>query len=192
MVLGDKLGSAKLSDDDIQYLKGLFEHEYAGLLSYARCVLEDESHVEDLVQDVFLIATLKIKDVKESYSPKHWLYRTMKNLINNRRRELQRFRNAIGKMKSSITDVGDCGPAGFDSEILFFMSCQQYIKSTDWTLLCDYYLNGYNYHELSIRNGISESACKMRILRVKKILAKQLQKSGLYKARCEMNKEGGD
>lgn len=89
------------------------------------------------------------------YSPKHWLYRTMKNLINNRRREVQRFRNAIGKMQSSVLDVGNREQAGFDSEILFFMSCQQHIKSTDWTLLCDYYLNGYNYHELSIRNGIS-------------------------------------
>lgn len=182
-MLGDKLGNGRLSEDDIQYLKGLFEREYSGLLSYARYVLEDESHIEDLVQDVFLVATLKIKDVKESYSPKHWLYRTMKNLSNNRRRDVQRFRNAIGKMQSSVLNVGNREQAGFDSEILFFMSCQQHIKSTDWTLLCDYYLHGYNYHELSIRNGISESACKMRILRVKKILAKQLQTSGLYKAR---------
>lgn len=182
-MLGDKLRSEKLSENDIQYLKGLFEREYAGLLSYARCVLEDESQIEDLAQDVFLVAALKIKDVRESYSPKYWLYRTMKNLINNRRRETQRFRNAISKMKASIIDTSNSGQIEFDSEMLFFLSCQQYIKSTDWTLLCDFYLNGYSYHELSLRNGISESACKMRILRVKKILAKQLQASTFYKSK---------
>lgn len=179
-MLGDKLRSEKLSENDIQYLKGLFEHEYAGLLSYARCVLEDDSQIEDLTQDVFLVAALKIKDVRESYSPKYWLYRTMKNLINNRRREIQRFRNVIGKMKASIADTNSSGQIEFDSEMLFFMSCQQHIKSTDWKLLCDFYLNGYNYHELSLRNGISESACKMRILRAKKSLTKQLQTSALH------------
>lgn len=178
-MIGDKLGHKELSAEDVQYLKQLFESEYTGLLSYARCVMQEDLHAEDLVQDVFLVASLKIADVKASYSPKYWLYRTMKNLINNKKRDLQRFRNAIKKMEFAASTSSSEGSSSFDSEVLFLVSCQTHLKATDWTLLCDYYLNGYSYRELAERNGISESACKMRILRVKKLLANQLQSAGL-------------
>lgn len=178
-MIGDKLSGTELSPEDIQYLKQLFECEYTGLLSYARCVTQEDINAEDLVQDVFLIALLKIEDVRKSYSPKYWLYRTMKNLINNKRRDLQRMKNAMQKMEAETSNLNSPSNSEFDSEILLFMSCQANIKATDWKLFCDYCLNGYSYRELAARNGISESACKMRILRVKRLLAKQLTAAGL-------------
>ena len=174
-MLGDKLEERGLTTDDIEFLRRLFEREYRGLLQYAKYALKGESNSEDLVQDAFLIALLKIDDVRKSQNQVLWLYKTMKNLMNNRRRETARLKQAIEKCGNalSLQQEGE----GFDSEMLFLDNCQRYIKRSDWLLICDYYLSGYTCSELSVRMGISESACRMRVLRAKRILAEKLEES---------------
>ena len=158
--------SDKMNSDDSKLLEELYSSEYQNLINYAGYILYNSDYVEDVVQETFAIAVQKIADLQSSNNQVGWLYRTLQNVVRNKNRDLQKPNKIISKITQSM----------FESNILFYESYKHHLSEIDWTLLCERYCDGYQYEELSKRHNLSVSACKMRILRAKSVLRKEIQK----------------
>lgn len=168
--------SDKMNSDDSKLLEELYSSEYQTLINYAGYILYNSDYVEDVVQETFAIAVQKIADLQSSNNQVGWLYRTLQNVVRNKNRDLQKPNKIISKITQSMFDQIFPTTAEFESNILFYESYKHHLSEIDWTLLCERYCDGYQYEELSKRHNLSVSACKMRILRAKSVLRKEIQK----------------
>lgn len=172
MAAGDKTMGRRLDSEHAECLHILYKENYQDLLDYAS-VLVGPSHPEDLVHDTFLLALTKIDVVKSRDNPVGWLIRTMQNLAKHEIRE-RRVLSFTGGSQAEY-DRDDCTAPSFESAIDFRVSCQKYLGAEDWDLLYQYYCCGQTSQALAKQLGISESACRMRVLRAKRTLAKKLR-----------------
>ena len=168
--------SDKMNSDDSKLLEELYSSEYQNLINYAGYILYNSDYVEDVVQETFAIAVQKIADLQSSNNQVGWLYRTLQNVVRNKNRDLQKPNKIISKITQSMFDQIFPTTAEFESNILFYESYKHHLSEIDWTLFCERYCDGYQYEELSKRHNLSVSACKMRILRAKSVLRKEIQK----------------
>lgn len=166
----------KMNSDDSELLIKFYNLEYQNLLNYAEYILYNSDCSEDVVQETFSIAVEKIIDLRNSENQVGWLYRTLQNVVRNKNRELQKPNRLLKKMTQSLFEQGSEMVAPFETQLLFCESYKHCISEIDWTLLCERYCDGYQYDELSKRHNLSVSACKMRILRAKSILRKEILK----------------
>lgn len=166
----------KMNSDDSELLIKFYNLEYQNLLNYAEYILYNSDCSEDVVQETFAIAVEKIIDLRNSENQVGWLYRTLQNVVRNKNRELQKPNRLLKKMTQSLFEQGSEMVAPFETQLLFCESYKHCISEIDWTLLCERYCDGYQYDELSKRHNLSVSACKMRILRAKSILRKEILK----------------
>lgn len=168
--------SGKINSADRKLLEEIYKSEYQNLINYAGYILYNSECVEDAVQETFTIAVYKITDLRSSNNQVGWLYRTLQNVVRNKNRELQKPNRLLKKMTQSLFEQGSEMVAPFETQLLFCESYKHCISEIDWTLLCERYCDGYQYDELSKRHNLSVSACKMRILRAKSILRKEILK----------------
>lgn len=168
--------SGKMNSADRKLLEEIYKSEYQNLINYAGYILYNSECVEDAVQETFTIAVYKITDLRSSNNQVGWLYRTLQNVVRNKNREIQKPNKLTNKIIQSIPDQVPETTVEFESNILFYESYKQHLSETDWTLLCERYCEGYQYEELSKRHNLSISACKMRILRAKSVLRKEIEK----------------
>lgn len=168
---GERLKSQTLEADDIEFLKGLYIAEYEKLVNYSRYILSEDI-AEDLVQDAFLLCTLKIAEVKEHQNPIAWLYSTVRNLAKNERR-----RQAVVQRALKELGVFNVDTYTIEEKMPLSMACNNWLIESDWDLLYDYYCKGVSYPELAKQRETSIAACKMRVMRAKKILKKYLEEA---------------
>lgn len=167
----------ELSTTDSEWIAQLYNSEYQGLIDYAKYIVFDKNFAEDSVQEVFAIAAEKISDLRSSEKPVGWLYRTLQNVVYNKNREIIKP-NKIFERIMQFSQKSDIGVAeSFESQLLFFESYKNLVKELDWILLQERYCDGYQYDDLAKRHNLSVSACKMRILRAKSVLRKEMEKN---------------
>lgn len=84
-----------MSPEQDRFLENLFRQYAHELWRYAISYLKDSSRAEEIVQDTFQTASLRVKDLMEHESPEGWLKKTAKNKIlkseEMRRRYMHRF-----------------------------------------------------------------------------------------------------
>lgn len=172
MPVGDRLQPNPLSQSDREFLHGLYQDYYEILLNYVRYTT-NSPHPEDIVQDTFLIAVSKISAVKESSNPVGWLIRTSQNCI------MRDFSSRAGLRKTLSTEdqhlyEEQFAEPSFENSILLETACRQCLSDEDWNLVYKYYGLGYTSRELAEEFGLKESACRMRIMRARHALLKNL------------------
>jgi len=170
--VGENLQSSCLSASDKEFLQELYKCHYRELADYAS-VLLCQPHSEDVVQNTFLIAALKIAHLKASENPVGWLYLTLKNLVRNDLRERKAVVRITEKILSAETAKLRESEA-LDEQTLLLWSCREALSDRDWSLLYHYYCLGYTCRELADTLHIEEGACRMRILRARRALAQRL------------------
>ena len=145
----------------------LYQQMYQRMLAYARVNMESEAMAEEVVQETFRIACQSPEKLCESPNPRGWLILSLKNTIQNTKRNqssnrklldkylMEQIRNAAAreKMKKLFADVEDM---------------------EEFRLLSEMVLEGKSHREIACARGITVSACKKRIERAKKILQKNL------------------
>ena len=169
--------SKKMNSADSELIELLYNSEYQNLLNYSKYILYNTDYSEDVVQETFMIAVEKITYLRDSENQVGWLYRTLQNIVRNKNREIQRSNNILNKLTNSTAKLSLEKTVPFESQLLFDESYKHLVSENDWALLYERYCEGYQYKDISKRYNLSVSACKMRILRAKSVLRREITKN---------------
>ncbi len=121
---------------------------------------------EEAVQETFVTAWEKRTELLSAQSPKGWLYRTLKNKVQNMSRvEWTLYRHFVQVQEDEETAAQD-----LSYQMAELRSC---IREEEYRLLKRLYLDGSTYREISQETGLSQSALAMRVSRIKQKIRAQ-------------------
>lgn len=140
-------------------LEQLYLANYAGMEAFARRFFRNPDIAQDVVQETFLVAQIKLDDVLLSPSPVGWLYNTLKNIIGDTYRKRQRLLDLCVPLSDTDAAAGD--------ELSVRVSYEGAIDDDDLELLIWIYCEGMPYADAAQRLGVSLSALKKRVQRAK-------------------------
>lgn len=150
-------------DKDIEYLSGYFRDNYVQMLRTATNILRNPSLAEEIVQETFVTALIRITTMKNSPNPKGWLYAVLRNKCKHGLRDTQYLLSrsvSVDSLKSELPDKN------FNDLSLHF----SLYDDPDYILVSRLYIYGESIKEIAASDGIEVGACKMRIARAKKRL----------------------
>ena len=150
------------------FLHLLYTTQYAKLVKAAYRMAGSMESAQDLVQQVFLLALVREKDLALHPLPEGWLMLTLHNLVKNERRRRESHPEA------PLDDVaGSAGqePPGSVEDIL-----PRELSPEDREILIWRYGRQMAYREIADRLGISEAGCRSRVSRALANCRKYLKK----------------
>ena len=155
-----------MNEDRNEFIHQLHIKFYRRLIRTAYRETGDMETASDLVQEVFVLATLHYDTLRTYDAPEAWLHLTLHYQVLNQRRMTARHNEV--PLPEDIPVSADSGlsellPAGLSPE--------------DQAIIRMKYETGLDHAEISNRLGISEAACRSRLSRAlsrcKKLLKKQ-------------------
>lgn len=148
------------------FLQQLYQSQYERILKVAYRMVGNIELAQDLVQDVFLLALLHKDELSEHPMPDGWLMLTLKNLVQNKRREMQK--HPIVPLES--TETFQAAPPTLSMELYL----PKGLSEAERTILLWRFEKRMEYREIADRLGISETGCRSRISRAIKHCCKLL------------------
>lgn len=161
----------RLTPSDDAFLRELFLQNHSDMLRFAAAALSSEDLAQDVVQDTFLVAQLRIDRLRTSKAPRAWLFATLKNIIGR-----------VYKHQKVLYRLLDPGPdrdAAQEPTVPVALEYRGLIDQGELDLLIWVYCEGCSYQQAADRLQISLSACKKRIQRARAHLAEAYQKEFL-------------
>lgn len=151
------------------FMSRLFEHEYPRLFRIAYRQTGSQQMAEDLIQETFLLALVRYKELAEHPALGAWLAKTVHNLAQNERRRAGRhleipLEEAVGLPADKPIRLEDFLPVQLPEE--------------DQALLIWRFGQQRSCREIASQLGISEGACRMRISRALKKCRELLEPQG--------------
>lgn len=123
-------------------------------LTYRR--LGDHDTTKDIVQETFLIACCKVKEVYEHENPPGWLYLTLHNLT---KRELNRRKREV------ICDDIQSLPVFVEDDLPMELFLPNTLSAKDRELLLMRLRDGLTFEEIAELRGITVVACRQQMSR---------------------------
>lgn len=155
----------------------MYDKEYNRVFSYVkRTVRSNEMVVEDLTQDVFLLAYEKWDEIKEHPNIPGYLMVTARNKLRRWFEKQSRvYLDDDDTIEYAAFEQED--PGKMDAFVMaeFYASAQSVISASELQILRYYYEFGYTSTELAKKLGISEACFKIRIVRMKQKLKNSLK-----------------
>ena len=155
-----------------KFFEKLFCEMYAPLLLYAKSVLHDAALAEDAVQETFRIATEKAESVMSCPKPNGWLVKTMRHVLFNMIRARTRYNKRV--VSSDEIDYMTAQNYDEEEEKLTNLMYSDLICQEDYELLKLIVFHEYTIREVAEKLNISVEACKKRVQRIKKRIAKSI------------------
>ncbi len=150
----------------------LYAGEYDNIAAYIkRTVYRDDMAVEDLTQDVMLVAYMKWDAVAAHPNPSGYL----KTIARNYMLKWFEKQGKIWLCEESLLEEGifaEKFTGGQDSFKMaeFYYDAENILSGVELQMLRDYYELGYTAGELAEKYGVTQSCFKVRIARMKKKL----------------------
>lgn len=161
-----------LNDEDRKLISSLYEKNYAFLIYYAAKECKNRVAAEDIVQDTFYFAMKdnRIKKIRNHMNPIGWLMKVLQFKI-------QAFRRRRSNWE--MPDIAEFEEVLSSSEEQFGMLelgmvLDKVFTPHEWMLFYMYYVEGRTAKEMAQCEGITESNFKVRMLRLRKKVAKEL------------------
>ena len=141
------------------FMSHLFEHEYPRLIRIAYRQTGSQQMAEDLVQETFILALMRYKELAMHPALSAWLAKTVHNLAQNERHRTERhpeipLEEAVGLPADKPIRLEDFLPVQLSKE--------------DQALLIWRFGQQRSCREIASHLGISEGACRMRVSRALK------------------------
>ena len=152
-----------------QMLEELYRETYMPLVMYAYSALQNKELAEELAQDTFSVACVKINELEASPNRQGWLMNALKHLIRNYRHTMA----VRSKIVGSVLDV-DSVEVGVKDDISFAVSYHGVLSDDDFLLLKFTAQYGFTIEEAALLMGISKHACAKRLQRAKEKLRRNL------------------
>lgn len=166
------------SDDDKEMEERfyqLYQEKYDQLLGFAVTIFHQfrqenlgDGRIEEVVQETFAVAWANRKRMFASGNPGGWLYKALRFKIQEQLREEAKWHSAIQAYEEN-------GPAFSDPGDSFMLDIQSALTAEEYRLICEVYIEGRSYAELSRKYQISLSTLASRIRRIKLKLRKFLR-----------------
>lgn len=152
----------------------MYDEQYQKVYGYIRRKISDDVvAVEDLTQEVFLLAFVKWDTLRYHPNIPGFLMKTAKNKI-------MKWYGSQSRVSVSDEEVMDyvsqneknMGNVDEFCMVDFYAAAEDILLEKDLTVLRQYYEYGYTSSELAKKLGITESCLKIRIARMKEKLRK--------------------
>jgi RNA polymerase sigma-70 factor (ECF subfamily) len=147
---------------------------YPSLFVYAQAHLADSHTAEEVVQETFKVACMKIDTLAESPAPNGWLMTTLKHIMRNMQRR-QALTAAIFDTSEEFDE--NRASALTNDNFEFDIACTQVIGQQDYEMLKQAVLKQATISDIAQEFGLSEQACYKRIQRNKQKLRKDFEKT---------------
>jgi len=177
-----RITGRKLRPEEKDFIDKLYLEMSAekALFRYANKFIIDTAFVDDIMQETFLIACIKIDKLMASPNPKGYIIYILENAVRN----FNRVRNNITKMLAEVTEkdwlehyYGGNEPED-DLDFLY----EDLVKYKEYELLKKFAVEDKSVAVIANELNISENACKIRIFKAKKKLKKILEeKNKIFK-----------
>ncbi len=158
------------------------EENYERIFKYVRAMLGNQSQVEDITQEVFVIAYLKGNDFLNHEKPAAFLYVTAKNLVYEFLRKEKR-ENRV-ELDENINLPAE--PDAYESlcyfkdqnidENLYITYITDFLSEEKKYLFEAYYINHKPMKEIARELNISDTALRMKYVRLRKEIKENVKK----------------
>lgn len=163
-----------------QLLKRLFEEYYSDLYRYLFGLCHDASLTEDLVSETFLEAVKSIVTFRGQSDIKTWLFSIARYRwfawLRKKKRDPE-----VQPYEWLTETTGETPEETYMTHQLADrireLICQQPERTAR---ILQMRLEGYSYHEISLKCGISEASARVADFRAKEKIREILKKEGLY------------
>lgn len=141
-----------------RFIKGLYEDNHDYLLRISCIFSRSEADAEDLVQNVFVLATDSCDKLMTHKNPRAWLVVTLRNCIRNDRRLHANTKNV------SLEEIGDLTAPEAAEPLSYILPGRLSVDDKD--ILIWRFERKLSYREMSKKLGISETACRVKVCRI--------------------------
>lgn len=146
-----------MSVDDRQFIEELYKSNRDKMFRYAYRLIGRIEKAEELVQEVFVLALLHENKLKNHPKPQSWLFVTLKyQIMNEWRRRESSSEVPLDELFSLAAE-----PAKEPLETVFPKELSESERQT----LIWRFEEQIDYKEMSERLGITQSACRVRVMR---------------------------
>lgn len=163
-----------------QLLKRLFEEYYSDLYRYLFGLCHDASLTEDLVSETFLEAVKSIVTFRGQSDIKTWLFSIARHRWYAWLRKKKRAPE-VQPYEWLTETTGETTEEAYmtreTADRIRELICQQPERTAR---ILQMRLEGYSYHEISQKCGISEASARVADFRAKEKIREILKKEGLY------------
>ncbi len=146
---------------------------------YLRSRLRDWASADDLAQDVFVTAFLKIRNFRSESTVDVWLLGIARNHLRNFLRK-HREEALGGSMEMQELLDRSCevweDPARSEGRLQALRECLEQLPESSITLLKHRYVRGQNVREIASDTGKGYSALTMQFHRMRELLAECIQR----------------
>lgn len=155
-----------MQQDKNQLIQELYDAYARKIRDWAYRHTGDMERAKDIMQETFLILLVKIDEVVDHEAPYKWLFKTAGNVLKHAYRDMARESNQIPLDNMEV-------PAIFcETDDNLFEVFPTSFRKQDREIMIMYYVEKRSIKEICDRFGISSSACKMRLLRLRTELKK--------------------
>lgn len=155
---------------DPQLLEKLYTENYTIvyrlILHTLRSYIDIDSDADDLTQEVFIVAAKQIATLQSHPNPTGWLIATARNQCRN-------YVRALTRRNEMLSDAPELHASSVDifAERDIQLSLQQLLRPEDYALLIAYCIKGRPVDEICREFGLSPTALRVRIHRIRKSLS---------------------
>lgn len=168
-----------------EFFTSLYQQYFNQVKLYVLRFVSDPYRAEEIAQDTFNTAMMKIGDVMDAELPIKWLKKTAKYKAQNERRthqrDLKRYLSlsdpetpepvSTAHVENTVVEQMDrCGGVSVEDVI------QQMLTPTEITILKRYVIDRARYAEVADELGISLWDCQKRMQRIRKKLSEKYPK----------------
>ena len=140
-----------------QFIAELYESNRDKMFRYAYRLIGRIERAEELVQEVFVLALLHEQELIEHPKPQSWLFVTLKfQILNERRRKESSF-------EVSLDDFFSLEAKPMEEPLNAVLPKE--LSDAERQILIWRFEEQISYEEMSERLGISQNACRIRVMR---------------------------
>lgn len=152
--------------DKNQLIQELYDAYACKIRDWAYRHTGDMERAKDITQETFLVLLVKINDVVDHEAPYKWLFKTAGNVLKHTYRDMER------ENKQTPLDSMDVTMISCETDNNLVEVFPLSFRKQDREIMIMYYAEKRSINEICDRLGISSSACKMRLLRLRTELKK--------------------
>ena len=153
-------------------VRELIEAHYDSLFRYAYRLTGSAADAEDLTQDTFSKALLRLSQLREPDKAKGWLFRILRNAYLHRVRDQKRHRTvsleSVGDLPESAPDPGMDVDPGKLQDVL------NELDETFRTPLILFYFEDFSYRDIADQMDLPIGTVMSRLARAKSFLRNRL------------------
>lgn len=154
-----------MTEQQHQFIFRLYQEHSPRMIQYAARKTGDRDQAEDLVQEAFLIACIKILEVEDHAKPVGWLYSTLNN-------HLKRVNRHPTLSLDQLHENALTAELSTPLELLM----PRELSDTARKIVMLRVGEERSYTEIAEEMGMSEAACRKQMSRAIKLFQKNLEK----------------